>query len=198
MLGAVLYWLLLPFALLAGEWGRARGRAGGCVPAPHFPERRAVRGRRGVSRDARPSAPAFQRHESAGRPGPPSERRAGRVRRGGELAPWHPRVRAGECRRCLRGARGVGSAGPDCLPSRKGWSGGEGARISFSLSCQKKKKKKNEKRKLHHDFLTNLGEGGLPAWISLIWNLRSRANGGGLGPAPHPSPSPRAAGLGQA
>lgn len=38
VLGAVLYWLLLPFALLAGEWG-GRGElwAGTRLcPAPHF------------------------------------------------------------------------------------------------------------------------------------------------------------------
>lgn len=96
-----------------------------------------------------------------------------------------------------RGARGR-VTGTGLLALGEGlerWGGG--ADLFFSI-VSKKKKKKNEKRKLHHDFLTNLGEGGLPAWISLIWNLRSRANGGGLGPAPHPSPSPRAAGLGQA
>ena len=51
MLGAVLYWLLLPFSLLAGEWGRARRALvwdGVCVPAPGFrpgrPARLAGRG----------------------------------------------------------------------------------------------------------------------------------------------------------
>lgn len=56
MLGAVLYWLLLPLALLAGEWG-GRGELGagtGYVPrSPSQPRRErgrragAVRGRRG-------------------------------------------------------------------------------------------------------------------------------------------------------
>lgn len=38
VLGAVLYWLLLPFALLAGEWGgRSELWAGTRLcPAPHF------------------------------------------------------------------------------------------------------------------------------------------------------------------
>lgn len=40
VLGAVLYWLLLPFALLAGEWGRRGELSGDAVrPAPPFPAR---------------------------------------------------------------------------------------------------------------------------------------------------------------
>lgn len=59
-----------------------------------------------------------------------------------------------------------------------------GARISFSLSCLKKKS-----ANLHHDFLTNLGEGGLPAWSCLIWILQSRTNVRALGSGPRSSPS---------
>ena len=78
VLGAVLYWLLLPFALLAGEWGRAWRALDWdrvCVPAPGIPAgppgengRAKDGGRAGaeIPRDGRPWAPAFQKHESAG------------------------------------------------------------------------------------------------------------------------------------
>lgn len=79
--------------------------------------------------------------------------------------------------------RGLGGGGPCEGIICPGGRAGElvrGVRISFSLSCLKKKKVQN----LHHDFLTNVGEGGLPAWSCLIWSLRSRTNVCALGAAP--------------
>ena len=68
---------------------------------------------------------------------------------------------------------------------------------SLFLFRVKKKKSAN----LHHDFLTNLGEGGLPAWSCLIWSLWSRTNvvvPWARPPSLFPFPSPPPAGLGQA
>lgn len=144
MLGAVLYWLLLPFALLAGEWGRAWRALDWdrvCVPAPGIPagppgeNGRAKDGARAgaeIPRDARPWAPAFQKHESAGpagKAGAPSERQAGRAaaagwRADGTLAPTKAggeRPRRG--RRVPRpAALGIGTRGQgeECGPSWEG------------------------------------------------------------------------------
>lgn len=53
-----------------------------------------------------------------------------------------------------------------------GWNAEEGGTNLSPFFVLKKKKRAN----LHHDFLTNLGEGGLPAWSCLIWRLGSRTN----------------------
>lgn len=59
-------------------------------------------------------------------------------------------------------------------PHGRGRGVGEwGTNLFFSFVLKKKKKKSAN---LHHDFLTNLGEGGLPAWSCLIWSLWSRTN----------------------
>lgn len=159
VLGAVLYWLLLPFALLAGEWGRARRALDWnrvCVPAPRIPARppgengRAEDGARAdaeIPRDARPWAPAFQKHESAGpagKAGAPSERQAGRAAAGwradGTLAPTkaggeRPPERAADASARGAGGRDTGT-GEECRPPMGGAGASvSGARISFSLSC---------------------------------------------------------------
>lgn len=110
VLGAVLYWLLLPFVLLAGELGsalRALVWDGVCVPAPGFrpgrPARLAGRGpcaggRAGaeIPRDARgPGRPHSRSMRAPGGPGPrPSARLGGRRRGGGQMAPGRPQGRA--------------------------------------------------------------------------------------------------------
>ena len=94
---------------------------------------------------------------------------AGRWHPGGHRGGW--RATPGEGGSCLRpgalrvGARGWGNVG--CYV--RGWGVGEGGtNLFFSFVFKKKKQNSN----LHHDFLTNLGEGGLPAWSCLIRSLR--------------------------
>lgn len=84
-----------------------------------------------------------------------------------------PMLRAGECpwRARLVPRSGAGAQrrreGIVC-PCGTGRRTGEGdTNLFFSFLFKKKKKSAN----LHHDFLTNVGEGGLPAWSCLIWSL---------------------------
>ena len=160
VLGAVLYWLLLPFALLAGEWGRAWRALDWdrvCVPAPGIPagppgeNGRAKDGARAgaeIPRDARPWAPAFQKHESAGpagKAGAPSERQAGRAaaagwRADGTLAPTKAGGERPPERAAGASARGAGDRDTGTGGGMWALMGGagvsvSGARISFSLSC---------------------------------------------------------------
>lgn len=87
VLGAVLYWLLLPGALLAGEWGHAAGWAAG---GPALPGRAAGRAGAGTPRDARPWCPRSKGARGVRGSVPcPSERGAGgsgRLRGGGASA----------------------------------------------------------------------------------------------------------------
>lgn len=104
MLGAGLYWLLLPCTLLAGEW---RARVGMLRPRPPAPRRPAPRGCARAStgeeipRDSPPRALAFQRRERAGGHGGPGsgtewKARQAAARRGSLRAPDSAgRLRAG-------------------------------------------------------------------------------------------------------
>ena len=169
VLCAVLYWLLLPFALLAGEWGRAR-RALGCdrvcafVPAPGLtsgpplgeagPGEDCARAGAEIPRDAQPWRPHSRSMRAPGRPGPrPSARLGGRRRGGGQMAPGRPRGRAMSAPRRGRrlaspsGALGVGGVGKGVSGPYAGglghWRGG--ANLFFFFVLKKKKEREREK-----------------------------------------------------
>lgn len=113
MLGAGLYWLLLPCTLLAGEWkaraGRLRpGSAALRRPAP----RGCARASRGeeIPRGSRPRAPTFLRRERAGGvggPGPGTEWKHGRQRRQRRGSPV-PQIALGVSARARRRGPGKG------------------------------------------------------------------------------------------
>lgn len=132
VLGAVVYWLLLPFALLAGEW--ARGLWAGRGLRPRSPARTPAEE---TPRDARPAAPAFQKHERAG---------GGREGGGGVGVRWHPGAlgcgqaslrRAAGASAGTRGSRGARGA---ALLAGQGWNAEEGGTNLFRSSVLKKKK----------------------------------------------------------
>lgn len=127
----------------------------GCVPLPTSRPRRkrgsagagAVRGRAQIPLDARPSAPAFQKHESAGAAGEaravsagaPSEHRAGRAAVG-----WQSGAH-GAAPRAPRGStigpsREQGPREGIVCPCGMGWRAGEeGTNLFFYFMFKKKK-----------------------------------------------------------
>lgn len=150
MLGAGLYWLLLPCTLLAGEWRARAGRLRPRTPAPRGCARASIGEQ--IPRDSRGPGRPHSRGVSAlaasAGPARAPGGKPGRQRRG--ASPREPQIALGVSAR-------AGRRGP-----------GEGLLVSamcgeceflFSFVVMKKERKK-KKSNLHHDFLTNLGEGG--------------------------------------